>query len=74
MRYAIISVINGNFKIEAECGTNFNQAMTLFHQKCATFWNAQDVEKCCIKVVDENLETVDGKVEYIYHGEEPEGE
>lgn len=72
MKYAVISVSNGTFKIEAECGENLQQAIVLFHQKCAAFWNAPDVLKCCIKVVDEDLETVDGKVEHIYHEVEEE--
>ena len=74
MKYAIISTINGNFKVESEWGTNLEGAKVSFFQKCATLTAAHDVEKACVKIVDENLEVVDGKVEYIYHGEEPEGE
>lgn len=44
-----------------------------YHQKCAAFWNASDVYKATIKVVDENFDVVDGKMEQIFHdAPEPE--
>lgn len=81
MKYAVITCTNGNFTVSSEHGTNKQQAMVAFHQLCAAFWNAPDVTTAMIKVVDENLDTVDGKMEYITHEpvapvaeEEPEEE
>ena len=67
MKYSVISVINGTFKIEAEYGENLQGAIVFFHQKCATLWNAEDVESARVEIVDQNLNVVDGKAETIIH-------
>ena len=72
MKYSVISCINGNFKIEAECGDNMQQAFTVFHSKCTAFWNAQDVITGMVAVVDENLNVVSNKKEYITHSAQSE--
>lgn len=75
MQYAVISNVNGVFKIESEHGDNLQGAIVAFHNKCAAFWNALDVETAKVEVVDEALNVVDGKSEYISHVEpEPEEE
>ena len=72
MKYSVISCINGNFKIEAECGDNMQQAFTVFHNKCTAFWNAEDVITGMVAVVDENLNVVSNKKEYITHSTQSE--
>lgn len=67
MKYSVISVINGTFKIEAEYGENLQGAIVFFHQKCGTLWNAEDVENAKVEIVDQNLNVVDGKAETIIH-------
>lgn len=67
MKYAVISVINGNFKIETEHGTDKQAAIVSFHDKCQAFWNAPDVLTGVVMVADENLCTVDGRIEHIQH-------
>jgi len=78
MIYSIIKVINGNYFIHAEGITNLDSAKTAFHALCATLWNASDVLTACVKIVDENLDNVDGYKDYIFHepapGPEPEPE
>ena len=75
MKYAVISNVNGVFKIESEHGNDLQAAIVAFHNKCATFWNAQDVITAKIEVVDEALNVVDEKREFISHIEpEPEEE
>lgn len=75
MKYAVISNVNGVFKIESEHGDDLQAAIVNFHQKCAAFWNAPDVETAKVEVVDEALNVVDGKREFISHIEpEPEEE
>ena len=75
MNYAVISNVNGNFKIESEHGDNLQGAIVSFHNKCAAFWNAPDVLTAKVEVVDEALNVVDGKAEFISHVEpEPEEE
>ena len=67
MKYAIVAVTNGNFAVKTEHGENKQAALVAFHQLCAAYWNAPDVTTAMIKVVDENLDTVDDKMEYIIH-------
>lgn len=75
MKYAVISNINGNFTIESEHGDDLQAAFVAFHNKCAALWNASDVETAKVEVVDEALNVVDGKSEFISHIEpEPEEE
>ena len=67
MKYSLIAVTNGNFAVKSEHGENKQAALVAFHQLSADYWNAPDVTTAMIKVVDENLDTVDGKMEYITH-------
>lgn len=72
MKYAIIKVINGNYFIHAEGITDLNAAKVSFHSLCATLWNAPDVETAAVKIVDENLDNVQGYKEFIDRRPEPE--
>lgn len=73
MKYSLVTVINGNFKVEAEYQENKQGAFVGFHNKAASLWNAEDVITAMVKVVDENLDCVEGKMEYITHPQdEPE--
>ena len=73
MNYAVISNVNGTFKIESEHGDNLQAAIVNFHNISAAFWNAPDVLTAKVEVVDEALNVVDGKAEFISHVEpEPE--
>ena len=74
MKYAIISVRNGNYFIDAEGITNLESAKTQFHGLCQTLWNAPDVIKAEVKIMDENLDCVEGYAEFISHPVEVEAE
>ena len=67
MKYAIIKVINGNYFVHAENITDVNKAKVQFHGLCQTLWNTSDVNSACVKIVDENLDTVEGYKEFIFH-------
>ena len=67
MRYSIIDVVNGTFNVRSEHGENKQAALVAFHDRCKVLWNAPDVITAMVKLVDENLDTVDGKMEYITH-------
>ena len=67
MKYAIIKVINGSYFIHAEGITDLASAKTQFHGLCQTLWNAPDVTTACVKIVDEQLDTVEGYRESIRH-------
>lgn len=74
MKYALITCINGNFKIESEHGENIEQARTAFYQKCTTLSNAPDVKKSQTMVADEFLQPVMGLKADIGHDETPAAE
>lgn len=76
MKFAIIKCINGNYSIHAEGITDINSAKISFHQLCATLWNAPDVITAMVKIVDEQLDNVEGYREFIAHPveESPEPE
>lgn len=75
MKYAIITCINGNYKIEAEGITNLANAKVNFHNTCQTLWNAPDVITGYVMIADENLDKVERYGEYIWHdAPEPEPE
>ena len=72
MKYAIVKVINGNYSIHAEGITDLANAKTQFHGLCQTLWNAPDVIKAEVKIMDENLDCVEGYAEFISHPVEVE--
>ena len=75
MKYAIIKVINSNYSVHAEDITDIANAKTQFHGLCQTLWNAPDVITACVKIVDEQLDNVEGYRETIRHPvEQQEGE
>lgn len=67
MKYAVISNVNGNFKIETEWDDNLTGARNSYWDKCKAYNSAQDVAKAIVELVDENYDIVEGKVERISH-------
>ena len=72
MKYAIIKVVNGNYSVHAEGITDVNAAKVQFHGLCQTLWNSSDVITADVRIVDENLDTVDGYKEFIFHNTDAE--
>lgn len=70
MKYAIIQCVNGNFSVVAEFTDNEQGAIVRFHQVCTNLWNASDVQRATVKLVNESLEVVYNKVETIIHAQE----
>ena len=70
-KYAIVNCVNGNFTVVSEHGDNKQAGIVAFHQRCATLWNAPDVIKATVNLVDENMYVVDGRyTEVITHEQE----
>lgn len=67
MQYAIITMINGNWKIEVETN-NLQQVTTSFHTKCAALSNESSVTLARVWVVDQSLSII--KSEEISHATE----
>ena len=75
MKYSLINCVNGNYSVVSEHSTK-QSGIIAFHQTCAALWNAPDVIKAVLNLVDENLHVVDGRyTETITHeAEEAESE
>ena len=67
MKYAIIKVVNGNFSVHSEGIETVEAAKTQFHGVCQALWNAADVIKAEVAIVDEQLNIVEGYKEFIHH-------
>ena len=65
-KYAVITVVDGNFLIRSEWGSK-ESAIQSFHSLCAALIGDTGFSTAMVKVLDENLDTVDGKMEYITH-------
>lgn len=57
MQYAIITVINGNYKVEVETNDQ-NQVNVNFHQKCMALGNAPDTSFAFVAIVDQHLNII----------------
>ena len=67
MKYSLVNCINGNFSVVSEHGENLQGAKVAFFNRCAVLTSASDVITGMIAIVDENLDPVDGKKEFISH-------
>lgn len=74
MKYGIVKVNNGAFTIDSEY-SDVEKAKVQFHKVCMNLWNAKDVIKATVMLVNENLVLVEAYKEIIEHPEEaPEAE
>ena len=71
MKYAIIKCINGSFTIDSE-HEELTPAKVRFHAVCQTLWNASDVVKAKVEIVDEQLTVVEDYREFVHHEVEEE--
>lgn len=69
-KYAVLECNNGNFSVVSEWTDNKDGAISDWHRECRTLMNALDVKRAVVKVVDEDLNVVDGKYELISHADE----
>lgn len=67
MKYYVIRVSNGNLTIASEWNNDLNGAKVAYHNDCKTFWNAPDVIRGVVAIVDEELNVVGGYKEIITH-------
>lgn len=75
MKYAIISNTDGNNTIRQEGITDRESAIKSFHHFCEVIMNDKSFEYGMIKLMDENLDCVEGKMELINRRQpEPEPE
>ena len=71
MKYSIITCTDGNNVVRAEGITDRESAFKQFHHWCELLFNDDSFTYGVIKVLDENLDTVEGKLEVINRRVEP---
>ena len=65
MEYSIITCTDGNNIVRAEGITDRENAFKTFHHWCELLFNDDSFTYGVIKVLDENLDCVEGKMELI---------
>lgn len=67
MEYAVISVTDGNNVVRAEHIKDIESARKQWHHYCEILINSKDFSTGMVKLLDENLDLVENKLEYITH-------
>ena len=67
MEYAILTVTDGNNVVRAEHIANIEDARKAWHHWCELLISDNSFTKGMVKLVDENLDLVESKMEYITH-------
>lgn len=65
-KFAVVTCTDGAFLIRTEWGDKAS-AFKAFHSLCAALWNDTGFSTAMVKVLDENLDCVEGKMEFIQH-------
>ena len=71
MKLAVVDNVNGEFKVESEWNVPdapaAQGAIVAFHNRCMVLWNAPDVERATVKILDENLNLFGDYEETVEH-------
>lgn len=73
MKYAIVRCTDGNFAVHGEYPT-VEAAKVAWHQYSAALWNDPGTTNAMVKIVDEQLDTVEGYRESIHREQEQANE
>lgn len=63
----VVKVVNGSIAVVSEWTNNEQGAKVSFHDTCKTLWNAADVVKATVRILDEQLDCFQGFSETITH-------
>ena len=67
MEYSILTCTDGNNIVRAEHIKGKDTAFKTFHHWCELLFNDNSFTKGMVKLLDENLDCVEGKMEFIQH-------
>lgn len=68
MRYFyIVTITDGNLVVRAEKMTNLETAKQNFHHWCELLISDNSFSTGMVKLLDDNLDCVEGKMEFIQH-------
>ena len=65
MKYAVEAIVNGNFSIHSEHGTDKNAAIMEWHSYCRALRNDTETQEATVKVINSQGDLVEGYREFI---------
>ena len=71
IKYAVEAIVNGNFAIHSEHGTNLKAAIMEWHAYCRSLWNDAGTQEATVKIIDSQGDLVDDYKEFIKSEEKP---
>ena len=67
MKYYVVSITDGNFVVCDEGKTDIEAAKQSFHHWCELLLSDKGFSTGVVKLLDENLDCVEQKMEFITH-------
>lgn len=64
-KYDVVQKVDGNLVIVSTWVDNKNGAYKAFHDRCGLLWADAGTTKAVVAILDDNLEVLDGKKEFI---------
>lgn len=64
-KYDVVQKVNGNLVVVSTWEDNKNAAFQDFHNRCRLLYSDSETTKAVVEILDDNLEVVDGKKEFI---------
>ena len=65
-KFAVVDNVNGAFAVRTE-HSDEQSALVSFHDRCKNLWNAPDVIRATVKILDDDLNVFNGESETITH-------
>ena len=65
MKYDVVQKVVGNITIVSTWEDNKNGAKQAFHNTCENLYADPDTTTAVVKIFDDNLDVVDGMIEFI---------
>lgn len=64
-KYDVVQKVDGNLVVVSTWADNKNGAYKAFHDRCALLWADAGTTKAVVTILDDNLEVLEGKKEFI---------
>ena len=65
MKYEVVQKVNGNIVVKSTWDDNKSGAIKAFHDVCSALWADTETTSGVVAILDDNLDVVDGKKEFI---------
>lgn len=64
-KFDVVQKVNGNLTVVSTWDDNKNGAKQAFHDRCMLLYADKDTTEGVVAILDDNLDVVDGKKEFI---------